>query len=136
MKDKAATQGAEGESVLTKTEDAMDYIEPFLDKFPRPEKGYAGLATKIRQCLNGMAECAMNTQKCHYAKSVLKELNDLDKQLMYCRFYAKRAQKKKVMSLHTYATFGNDYLNEIGKMLGSWIKKVAATAEAEAKRKK
>ena len=43
-----ATKGAERESVLTKVSDAMDYIEPFLDKFPRPEKGYAGLATRIR----------------------------------------------------------------------------------------
>lgn len=134
MRDEA-TKGAERESVLTKIEDAMDYIEPFLDKFPRPEKGYAGLATRIRQTLCTMAERAMGTQKCFYAKSTLKELTELDKQLAYCRFYAKRAQKKKVMALHTYSVF-NDYLTEIGKMLGSWIKTVKASEEAEAKRMK
>ena len=130
-----ATKGAERESVLTKVSDAMDYIEPFLDKFPRPEKGYAGLATKIRQTLNAMAERAMDTQKCHYSKSTLKELTELDKQLSYCRFYAKRAKEKKVMALHTYSVF-NDYLTEIGKMLGSWIKTVEASEQKEARRSK
>ena len=132
MRDEA-TKGAERESVLTKIEDAMDYIAPFLDKFPRPEKGYAGLATRIRQTLCTMAERAMDTQKCFYAKSTLKELTELDKQLAYCRFYAKRAKKKKVMALHTYSVF-NDYLTEIGKMLGSWIKTVKASEEAELKK--
>ena len=128
-----ATKGAERESVLTKVSDAMDYIEPFLDKFPRPEKGYAGLATRIRMTLNAMAERAMDTQKCHYAKSTLKELTELDKELMYCRFYARRAKEKKVMALHTYSVF-NGYLTEIGKMLGSWIKTVEASEKLEAKR--
>ena len=135
MKREEATSGAERESVLTKLEDTMDYIEPFLDKFPRPEKGYAGLATKIRMTMNAMAERAMDTQKCYYAKSTLKELNELDKQLMYCRFYAKRAKKKAVMSLHTFSTF-DGYLYEIGCMLGSWIKTVRASEEAELKKQK
>lgn len=47
-----ATKGAEGESIRQKVADMMDYAEPFLEKFPRPEKGYAGLATKIRMCMN------------------------------------------------------------------------------------
>ena len=128
-----ATKGAERESVLTKVADAMDYIEPFLDKFPRPEKGYAGLATRIRQTLNAMAERAMDTQKCHYAKSTMKELTELDKQLMYCRFYARRAKEKKAMSLHTYSVV-NDHLTEIGNMLGGWIRVVRAAEEAEVKK--
>ena len=71
-----ATKGAEGESIRQKVADMMDYAEPFLEKFPRPEKGYAGLATKIRMCMNTMAEREMDTHKCYYAKSVLKEKNN------------------------------------------------------------
>ena len=92
MRDEA-TKGAERESVLTKIEDAMDYIEPFLDKFPRPEKGYAGLATRIRQTLCTMAERAMDTQKCFYAKSTLKELTELFRMKSAVKRYNKQLGK-------------------------------------------
>ena len=38
-----ATKGAEGESIRQKVADMMDYAEPFLEKFPRPEKGRKGM---------------------------------------------------------------------------------------------
>ncbi len=124
----AATRGAEGESVRQKIEDMMDYAEPILDKFPRPEKGYAGLATKIRTCMNAMAEREMDTHKCFYAKSVLKELNALDKQIQYAKFYVARAHNKRLIDRKKFGTL-NDYLTQIGKMTGSWIIKVKATAQ-------
>lgn len=106
----------------------MDYAEPFLEKFPRPEKGYAGLATKIRMCMNTMAEREMDTHKCYYAKSVLKELNELDKQVQYAKFYVERAYKKRILDQKRFNVM-SDYLSQIGKMTGSWINKVAATAQ-------
>lgn len=118
-----ATRGAEKESVLTKISDMMDYSEPFLDKFPRPEKSYCGLATKIRHCMQSMAERAMDTQKCYYPKSVLKELNELDKQIMYAKFYVKRAHTKGYLNFHRFEVV-SDYLTQVGKMTGSWIAKV------------
>ena len=118
-----ATRGAEKESVLTKISDMMDYSEPFLDKFPRPEKSYCGLATKIRHCMQSMAERAMDTQKCYYPKSVLKELNELDKQIMYAKFYVKRAHTKGYLNFHRFEVV-SDYLTQVGKMTGTWIAKV------------
>ena len=128
MSDKP-TKGAEGESVRQKVEDMMDYAEPFLDRFPRPEKGYAGLATRIRMCLNTMAEREMDTHKCYYAKSVLKELNELDKQVQYAKFYVERAYKKRCIDQKRFNVM-SDYLTQIGKMTGSWIQKVTISAKS------
>lgn len=121
-----AVRGAEGESVRKKVVDLMDYAEPFLEKFPRSEKGYAGLATKIRQCFNSMAEREMDTHKCYYPKSVLKELNELDKQIQYAKFFVERAYVKKCIDLKRLSIM-NDYLVQIGRMTGSWIQKVKAS---------
>ena len=107
----------------------MDYAEPFLDRFPRPEKGYAGLATRIRMCLNTMAEREMDTHKCYYAKSVLKELNELDKQVQYAKFYVERAYKKHCIDQKRFNVM-SDYLTQIGKMTGSWIQKVTMSAKS------
>lgn len=128
MSDKP-TKGAEGESVRQKVEDMMDYAEPFLERFPRPEKGYAGLAAKIRMCLNTMAEREMDTHKCYYAKSVLKELNELDKQVQYAKFYVERAYKKRCIDQKRFNVM-SDYLTQIGKMTGSWIQKVTISAKS------
>ncbi len=127
MSDKP-TKGAEGESVRQKVADMMDYAEPFLERFPRPEKGYAGLATKIRMCLNTMAEREIDTHKCYYAKSVLKELNELDKQIQYAKFYVERAYKKRCVDQKRFNVM-SDYLTQIGRMTGSWIQKVMETAK-------
>lgn len=128
-----ATKGAEGESVRQKVADMMDYAEPFLENFPRPEKGYAGLATKIRMCMNTMAEREMDTHKCYYPKSVLKELNELDKQVQYAKFYVERAYKKRILDKQRFNVM-NDYLTQIGKMTGSWIQKVSASAKSDGRK--
>lgn len=127
------TGGEDTGRVLQKLKDLMDYAEPQLDKFPRPEKGYAGLATKIRMCFNTMAERAMATQKCFYAKSTLKELNELDKQIQYAKFYVERAKKKGILDFKKFEIM-SDYLDQIGKMTGSWIGKVMESEKNNGKK--
>ena len=72
----------------------------------------------------------MDTRKCRYAKSTLKELNELDKQVQYAKFYVARAYKKKILD---HKRFGevNDYLAQIGKMTGSWISVVSKAVDKE-----
>lgn len=125
--------GEETCRVIQKIKDLMDYAEPQLDKFPRPEKGYAGLATKIRMCFNTMAERTMDTQKCFYAKSTLKELNELDKQIQYAKFYVERAKKKGILDFKKFEII-SDYLDQIGKMTGSWIGKVLESEKNNGKK--
>lgn len=123
-------RGAEGQSVLTKIADLIDYIEPFMDRMPRADKGHEGLGTKLRGCIYAMAERAMDTRKCRYAKSTLKELNELDKQIQYAKFYVARAYKKKIID-HKRFEEANDYLVQIGKMTGSWISVVSKSVDKE-----
>jgi len=124
-----ASENENGDRTLQKIEDMMDYTIPELDKFPKTEKGYRGIATIIREIMDEMAKRCLDIKKCYYGKSVLKELNELDKQIAYGKFYVKLAYRRK---LWTYKKFEmvNDYLEQIGKMTGSWISKVM---EAEAK---
>ena len=120
--------------VLTKIKDLMDYLEPQLDKFPRPEKSYAGLATKMKQCMNAMAEACVAAEMSWYPKSALKELFELDKSNQFARFYAERCYKKKLFEFRRFEIVMN-FLEEIGKMTGAWINKIQDSEKAEKKTK-
>lgn len=120
---------------LQKIEDMMDYAFPEIDKFPRTERGYKGLATILRGIMDEMARRCLDTKKCYYAKSVLKELNELDKQIAYGKFYVKLAYRRKLFPYKKFEII-NDYLEQIGKMTGSWISKVMESEEKEKHGKK
>ncbi len=109
--------------VLQKIEDMMRYAFPQIDKLPRNERSYSGMATKLRSVMMNMAERCLDTQKCFYAKSVLKELNELDKQIQYGKYYVKAAYDMKLFTMKNFKII-NEYLEQIGKMTGSWIKTV------------
>ena len=114
--------------VLQKIEDFMEYADPILDKFPRTERGYCGMMTKLRECMQDMADRSMDAQKSYYAKSTLKELAELDKAIEHCRFYTKHSMRRKFLTLHQYGVM-HDYLDEIGKMTGSWIQTILKAEE-------
>ena len=105
---------------MQKIEDMMKYAFPQIDKFPRCERSYGGMATKLRTVMMNMAERCLDTKKCYYAKSVLKELNELDKEIAYGKFYVKAAYDMKLLPMKQFSII-NDYLEQIGKMTGSWI---------------
>ena len=119
----------EGDRTLQKIEDMMVYAFPQMDKFPRTERGYAGMTTIIRTAMMKMSEHCLDTKKCYYAKSVLKELNELDKEIAHCKFYVKLAYKNGLFPAKTFGIV-SDYLAQIGKMTGSWINTIV---EAEKK---
>lgn len=114
---------------LQKIEDMIRYAFPEIDKFPRQERSYGGMATKLRMIMMNMVERCLDTKKCYYAKSVLKELNDLDKEIAYGKFYVKAAYDMKLLPMKKFSII-NDYLEQIGKMTGSWINTIM---EAEKK---
>lgn len=128
-------QDEEKSRVITKIKELMDYLEPQLDKFPRSEKSYAGIATRMRMCMNAMAESCVGAEMSWYAKSVLKELFELDKQIQYARFYTERCKSKKYFEFRRFEIVMN-YLEEIGKMTGAWIKKVEKAIEEKEKKPK
>lgn len=113
----------ETDKTLQKIEDMMCYAFPQIEKFPRHERGYSGVATKLKLVMEGMAEHCIDTKKSYYPKSVLKELNELDKCILYARFYTKLAFDLKMFNFKRYEVI-NDYLDQIGKMTGAWMKTV------------
>lgn len=127
-----SNQNQSTKRTLQKIEDLMEYAEPIIIKFPGPEKGYSGMMTKLRVCMQTMAERAMDAEKSYYAKSALKELAELDKAIEHTRFYTKHAMRRKLLSLKQYGVM-HDYLDEIGKMTGGWINTIM---ESEKKRQK
>lgn len=114
---------------LQKIEDMIQYAFPQIDKFPRPERSYGGMATKLRMVMMNMADRCLDTKKCYYAKSVLKELNELDKEIAHGKFYVKVAHDMKLLPMKQFSII-NGYLEQIGKMTGSWINTIM---EAEKK---
>ena len=120
---------------LQKIEDMMRYAFPQIDKFPRNERSSSGMATKLRSVMFNMAERCLDTQKCFYAKSVLKELNEMDKQIQYGKYYVKVAYDMKLFTMKSFKII-NDYLEQIGKMTGSWIKTVTESEDKKKNTKK
>lgn len=119
---------------LLKIADMMEYAEPVIIKFPRPERGYSGMTTKIRTEMQNMAERAMDAQKSYYAKSTLKELAGLDKAIEHMRFYLRHAYRRKLLTFHQYGVM-SDRLDEIGSMTGGWIKAVMEADKNNGKKK-
>lgn len=108
---------------MQKIEDMMRYALPEIDKFPRQERSYGGLATKLRVTMMNMADRCGDTRKCFYPKSLLKELGEMDKEIAHAKFYVKLAYDMKLFPMKKYSII-NDFLEQIGKMTGSWINTV------------
>lgn len=116
------------EPTLQKIEDLIEYAYPQIDKFPRSERGYEGMATRLKGIMARMADRANDTKKCYYPKSLLKTLGELDKEIAYCKFWVKVAKDLKLLPFDKFSNI-NDYLSEIGRMTGSWIKTVLENEE-------
>lgn len=115
---------------LLKIQDMIEYAFPQIDKFPRPEKSYEGMATRLKGIMARMAENCMDTKKCYYAKSLLKQLDELDREIMHCKFLVKVAYQTKLFSFKNFEVI-NDYLEQIGKMTGSWMNTVREAEKKE-----
>lgn len=109
--------------VQLKINDMWDHIDPFLDAFPRSEKGYAGLGTLMKLTIAKMAEAALDATKEYTAKSVLKDLHELDKLNQHLTYYLDRAEKKKIIS-GRHADSTRDYITDIGRLTGGWIRTI------------
>lgn len=121
-------------TTLQKIEDLIGYAFPQIDKFPRQERSYGGLATKLRATIMNMAERCLDTKKCYYPKSTIKVLNELDKEIQYAKFWTKTAYQMGYFNIQRLSVM-NDYLDQIGKLTGSWIKTVMES-EKESSAKK
>lgn len=115
---------------LLKIEDMIEYAFPQIEKFPKSQRGSEGMSTRLMGIMARMADYCMDTKKCYYAKSLLKQLDELDKEIAHCKFWVKVSYNLKYFSYERFEII-NNYLTEIGKMTGSWINTVREAEKQE-----
>ena len=119
---------SEPKRALQKIEDMMEYTYPVLKQFPRSEK--QAMVLDIKRCMDVMLERCIEAEKAYYKKTTLREL---DVAIAKCRTYVKMAYRLEFMSYKKFEII-NDYLSEIGRMVGGWIKSMNE-AESSSKKK-
>lgn len=109
-------QETETLKILQKKEDMMEYAYPALAQYPRSER-YAMVAD-MKRSMDKMLEKAIEAEKKYYKKTTLQEL---DIEIMKMKTYVKMSYKLRFLP-DKKRNVMNDYLAEIGRMLGGWIK--------------
>jgi four helix bundle protein len=104
--------------ILQKTYDMVLYGNQCLQQFPRSER-YA-LATDIKKSMYTLLRLIITANKRYYKKTTLQDIDiELDALRTFIRLAAD--QNFKYLPLRKYENWSK-MLNEIGKMLGGWIK--------------
>lgn len=101
--------------ILEKISDMYDYAHDALKQFPRDER-YA-LVSDIKHKIDVLIDLCIKAKRGHYKKTTLREMDDA---LDTLRFYVKKSYKFRYLSEKKFFIW-NDYLTQIGKMLGKWI---------------
>lgn len=114
-------QKTEPKRAIQKIEDFMEYAYPALQQFPKSEK-YA-MAADIKLCMDVMLERCVEAEKAYYKKTTLREL---DVAIAKCKTYIKMAHRLGFLPEKKHNIM-QDFLYEIGRMVGGWIKKMEET---------
>lgn len=104
--------------ILQKTYDMILYGNICLRQFPKHEKHV--MAADIRQSMYRLLELIVRANKKYHKKTTLQ---DIDVELEVLRTYIRLAsdQELKYLPLKKYENWAK-MLNEIGRMLGGWMK--------------
>ena len=97
----------------------MVWFFPIVDNFPKYEKFV--LCTQIKNLVLDIARIIITAQK---SKSKLRFLYRIDVKIEELRFLVRFAHERKYLSHKKYENTAKK-VNEIGKILGGWIKSVS-----------
>ena len=94
----------------------MLWLYPTINKFPKSQRFVLGqrIENSILQILEGIIEANQEVNKLVYLKRISVELDKL-------RILIRLSKDLKFVSIRQYE-FAAEKVNEIGKMLGGWIK--------------
>lgn len=104
--------------IYKKYSDLYYYAYNLLEKYPKKER--FGLASDIKNSMNETLRNIMYAQKVG-TKYKMEYLNKIDAELLYQRFSVRFSYNKKYISPNNYKTWSLK-IEEIGRMLGGWIK--------------
>jgi four helix bundle protein len=104
--------------ILQKTYDMIQYGYICLRQFPKSEK-YT-LAAEIKQSMYRLLKLIITANKRYYKKTTLQ---DIDVELEFLRYLVRLSADAELrfLPLKKYENWSK-MLNEIGRMLGGWIK--------------
>ncbi|MGI6542984.1 MAG: diversity-generating retroelement protein Avd [Limnochordia bacterium] len=104
--------------IRQKTEDMIAYAYEALRQFPRSERHT--LAADIKQSMFRLLALIITANKRYYKKTTLQ---DLDIELDVLRSYVRLAMTLGFLPFRKYEIWAGQ-LNEIGRMLGGWMRSV------------
>ena len=104
--------------VKQKIEDMMRYAYVSLKQYPKAER-YT-LAADIRKSMGKLLRLVITANKRYFKKTTIQ---DLDIELDILRSYVRISHTLQFLSIKKYE-FWSKQLNEIGCMIGGWIKSV------------
>ena len=106
----------DGLVILTKIEEMDAYSHHALIQFPKYEKFV--LCADIRNTIANIVRFTIRAGKRYFKKTTLQ---DLDIEIEYMRAMIRKSLALKYINLHRYKVW-IEHINEIGKMLGGWLK--------------
>ena len=113
--------------ILQKTKDAMKYLYTSWVKYPRSEK--LGFVSDYKKFLFQFLIYIITAQKKYYKKTTLQ---DADVQLELLRLFNDLSYDMRFIDEKRYQLI-SERLNEIGRLLGGWIKSQKETSTTNGK---
>ena len=102
--------------IFEKTYELILWLYPTVNKFPKSQRFVLGqrIENTILRILEGIIDANQERNKLSYLKQTSVELDKL-------RILIRLSKDLRFISIRQYG-FGAGKINEIGKMLGGWIK--------------
>lgn len=103
-------------AIFEKTYELILWLYPTVNKFPKSQRFVLGqqIENTILEILKGIIEANQERNKLAYLKKISVELDKL-------RILVRLSKDLRFISIRQYS-FAAEKINEIGKMLGGWIK--------------
>ena len=104
-------------AIFEKTYELILWIYPTVNKFPKSQRFVLGqqIENTVLEILKGIIEANQERNKVPYLKQISVNLDKL-------RILIRLSKDLKFISIRQYQ-FADEKINEIGKMLGGWIKR-------------
>jgi len=104
-------------AIFEKTYELILWIYPTVNKFPKSQRFVLGqqIENTVLEILKGIIEANQERNKVPYLKQISVNLDKL-------RILIRLSKDLKFISIRQYQ-FAAEKINEIGKMLGGWIKR-------------
>ena len=104
------------EAMLIKLEELDTYVHLAVRQYPKHERHL--LAADTRACSAQLLRLTITAWKRHHKKTTLSEL-DIEIETM--RHLIRKAHRLRYINGHRYRTWA-EHTNELGRMLGGWLK--------------